>query len=254
MRETTQSNYGMTRCVWIPTTIICNPIIDGACVYAEEKPLVYGIENTQEVNKQRREEEHGFAYKNVNLSDFDFNKYSVSTERMKTLANNYVKYWAEVKGTGNAFYLWSKTPGSGKTFLSCCIGKSIVDTYSEKVRFISEVDYFALLKDKMSAERGTPDKTAVYMECELLIFDDIGKQSPGQWYNSELHRLIDYRNKNNKPTIYTSNFPVEKLCTSDAVKDRIKEKSHSVQMPEESIRVQQAIKNRDVFEQLVLGL
>lgn len=254
MEKTNQFNHGMTKTYWVPVTILCNPIINGVPIYANDKELVFAKEDTEEHIRQRKTENIGFPYSNVKISDFDFNRYSRPIEKLRSFVTKYVDYWEEHKEAGKAFYFWSKTPGSGKTFLSCCIGNSILDTYAERVRFITAADYLAVLKEQMNAEKGTEDKSLIYRECSLLILDDIGRHVSGSWSNQELFRLIDNRNRKNKPTIFTSNKSLKELDIDDAIKSRMLEMSYELQLPEESIRADNAKKNKDKFEQLVLGL
>lgn len=133
-------------------------------------------------------------------------------------------------------YLWSKTPGSGKTFLACCLGKSIMMRYDLKMRFITMPDYLAMVGDSYNREKGERDKSQVYRECDLLLLDDIGSQKKGEWQEQEIFRLINERLNAGKVTIYTSNMPPEALNIKDITISRIKNKTLVVTMPEESIR------------------
>ena len=157
------------------------------------------------------------------------------------------------QGSGKGIYLWSKTPGSGKTFLSCCIAKSIMLKHDLQMRFITAPDYISLVGDSYKKERGELDKSVVYRECPLLVLDDIGAQVDKDWQKQEMFRLINQRMSNGLVTMFTSNMSVENLNVDDRTKDRIIKSSVVVQMPEESIRRKKAKNEQDKFLENILG-
>lgn len=150
--------------------------------------------------------------------------------------NEFEKWQKENKG----LYLWSSTSGSGKTFLASCLARSLMIRYNIQMRFISVPDYFALLSERMKAERGEYDKTKQYLTCELLVLDDIGTSPPKEWYEMQLFKLIDYRMCNGLLTIFTSNNRVEDLKCTDRLIDRICKGAFPIRFPEQPIRREQS--------------
>ena len=120
-------------------------------------------------------------------------------------------------------------------------------------RFITTPDYLATVGDSYKRESGAIDQSQIYRTCELLVLDDIGAQMSKEWHQQELFRLIDMRMKSQKVTIFTSNYPLDKLNVEDRIKSRISAMSVTVQMPEESVREKQAAENRKDFLDRVLG-
>lgn len=172
-------------------------------------------------------------FSDADLSKFGFEIYSKDTANLKKLIQYYYDKFDKY---GKNLFLWSKTPGSGKTFLACCLGKSVMMRYDLKMRFITVPDYLAMVGDSYNRERGERDKSQVYRKCDLLIFDDIGSQKKGEWHEQEIFRLVNERLNNGKITIYTSNMPPEVLNVNDRTISRIKNNTLIVMMPEESIR------------------
>lgn len=144
-------------------------------------------------------------------------------------------------------YLWSTTPGSGKTFLSCCIAKSVMMKYGLQMRFIAAPDYINLVAESYRRERGEYDPSEVYRTCQLLVFDDIGTQLDKEWQRKEIFQLVNHRMASGCVTIYTSNLPVEKLNIDDRTKSRIERDSIVVKMPEENIRRKIAASEQERF-------
>lgn len=187
-------------------------------------------------------------FRDADLSKFGFTSYSRDMGNLRKIAEDFLeKYRNRWEKSGKGLYLWSKTPGSGKTFLSCCIGKSVMIKYDLRMRFITVPDYLAKVGEGYKRQQGECDESAVYRECDLLIFDDIGAQKTGEWQSQEIFRIINERINAGKVTIFTSNICPEDLNLDDRTVNRIMKKSIILQMPEESIRSREAKEEQDNF-------
>ena len=193
------------------------------------------------------------AFRFVDISKFKYNVYATDTTSLKRIVNSFVNDYEKWENEGRGLYIWSKEPGSGKTFLASCLGKSVMVAKGVTFRFITTPDYLATVGDSYKRESGAMDQSQIYRTCELLVLDDIGAQMSKEWHQQELFRLIDLRMKAQKVTIFTSNYPLDKLNVEDRIKSRISAMSVTVQMPEESVREKQAADNRKDFLDRVLG-
>ena len=119
--------------------------------------------------------------------------------------------------------------------------------YDLRMRFITVPDYLAMVGESYKRQQGANDESAVYRECDLLIFDDLGTQKTGEWQEQEIFRLINERLNSGKITIYTANMPPENLNIGERTIDRILKTSVVLQMPEEGIRQKQAKQEQDRF-------
>lgn len=191
-------------------------------------------------------------YYEADISKFCFESYSKDITNLKKLIQQYYNKFRECEKRGKGIYFWSKTPGSGKTFLSCCLGKSIMLRYDLSMRFITVPDYLVMVGESYKREAGERDESLVYRECDLLIFDDIGSQKKGEWQTQEIFRLINERMNNGKVTIYTSNLEPEELNVDERTIDRIIKSCLVISMPEESIRRKQADEEQQAFLQSLL--
>lgn len=187
-------------------------------------------------------------FRDAELSKFGFDSYSRDMGNLRKIAEDFlVNYRERWEKSGKGLYLWSKTPGSGKTFLACCLGKSVMIKHDLRMRFITVPDYLAKVGESYKRQQGEHDESAVYRECNLLIFDDIGAEKNGEWQQQEVFRLINERLNAGKVIIFTSNMCPEDLNLDDRTIDRIMKKSVVLQMPEESIRNREAKKEQDSF-------
>lgn len=188
----------------------------------------------------------------ADIGKFRWDVYGMDLSKMQKVIMSVFNQWQQWHQCGKGIYLWSKTPGSGKTFLACCMAKSIMLKYDLQMRFITAPDYIAAVGDSYKRERGERDPTQVYRECALLVLDDIGAQTGKEWQQQEMFRLINQRVSNGLVTIFTSNLHVEQLNVDDRTKDRIIKASVVIQMPEESIRRRKAEHESNEFLKSVL--
>lgn len=192
-------------------------------------------------------------YHDADFGKFDFSAYQVDMSKARNLCWSMVQNFTEWEKVGKGLYLWSKTPGSGKTFLACCIAKSLMMKYDLQMRFVTAVDYINAVGESYKRERGQEDVSEVYRTCSILVFDDIGAQIDKDWQRQELFRLVNKRMENGTITIYTSNLGTQSLNVDDRTRDRIVKSSIVLQMPEESIRRKKAQEEQARFLQSVMG-
>lgn len=193
-------------------------------------------------------------FRDADIGKFNFESYSVNIEKIKKLAMSVVNDFKKWEAAGKGLYLWSKTPGSGKTFLSCCIAKSIMVKYDLQMRFTTAPDYISAVGDSYKKERGERDESEIFRECKILIMDDIGAQQGKEWQQQELFRIINKRLSEGNITFYTANMPPEKLNLEDRAIDRIIKTCVVIQMPEESIRAKKAKNEQERFLKEIVGV
>ena len=113
-------------------------------------------------------------------------------------------------------------------------------------------DAIDMVGEKIKRARGEEDQTKVFHECDVLVLDDIGAQSGGEWQRQEIFRLVNDRMETGKITIYTSNMSTDSLNVDSRTRDRIVKASVELQMPEESLRRKKAEMEQQQFLREVL--
>jgi len=184
-----------------------------------------------------------FEFMDLNGKDFDWTKYSVDVAKYKSLVSHYIMKFPQFRDNGMGLYIYSGTKGSGKTMLSCCILNEIAKRYAGSVKFINALDLLEMTKKGF---QGGEDEVKQLYYAGLLVIDDIGVQMSKEWVDTVFYRLINDRYINRKPTIYTSNIPIDRLKMDDRITDRIESNTYLIPLPEESIRkaVRQQEKNQ----------
>ena len=187
------------------------------------------------------------VFQNRTLKDFDFKVYGKDLRKLEMVIQNFesdfVNKW---KINGKGLYLWSKTPGSGKTLLSCCLLNDMVSQHHLQGRFVSCVGYLSILQQAFT-QQSNEDRSQVYRTCDLLVLDDLGVQKDSEWTQQEIFRLVNARLNDGLITLITSNYPPEGLNVGSRSIDRIMKSCIVLQLPEVSIRSKQAKEEQEKF-------
>ncbi len=102
--------------------------------------------------------------------------------------------------------------GNGKSHLSAAAYNRCKATSNPNAIFISMPDLVDSLKalfDKRAAdEQHTTydERLSVYKEIPVLFLDDLGAEKVSEWSQSVLFSIMDYRYRNELPTMITSNL------------------------------------------------
>ena len=189
-------------------------------------------------------------FSDADMSKFRWQEYGQDMSRAAETADTFWRNYSAWSMEGMGLYIWSKTRGTGKTFLACCLGRSVREKYHVTVKFITSVDYLADVTESYREENRGRDSSQIYRECELLILDDLGAESRSQknnWTDKEFFRLLGGRYSQGKATIITSNVPLTELNVDERVSSRINAKSIILKLPDVSIRQRQAENKKRAF-------
>ena len=105
--------------------------------------------------------------------------------------------------------LFTGGPGLGKTFLSACIARSVADSGFSVVYDAASKLFSDFEAVKFGGDRS--DLTKKYLECDLLIIDDLGTEMTTQFTLSVLYQVINTRLMDSKPVIVSTNLTTEAI-------------------------------------------
>lgn len=104
--------------------------------------------------------------------------------------------------------------GVGKTFLSHCIAKELLDT-SHTVVYLTSLQLFDILEkhkfDKNEYGSQLLVQLPYIMNCELLIVDDLGTELTNSFTSSSLYYLMESRDAAKHSTIFSTNLSFDEL-------------------------------------------
>lgn len=120
---------------------------------------------------------------------------------------NICRKYAQNFSSDSGSLLFSGATGLGKTFLSACIARQVADrgfsvVYETAGKLFSDFE-----AEKFGAAyEENHGKTRKYLECDLLIIDDLGTEMTTQFTISALYTLINTRMMKNRATIISTNL------------------------------------------------
>lgn len=138
--------------------------------------------------------------------------------------------------------------GVGKTFLSNCIAKELLDT-SHTVVYLTSLQLFDILETyKFDRELSHAEKDAAIsyiLDSELLIIDDLGTELNNSFTSSQLYRCIDVRLNSHLSTIISTNLSFDDLREqySERIFSRLTSNYTLLKLTGDDIRLKIAIHN-----------
>ncbi len=173
--------------------------------------LLYKQSNLEKILKKENFSTFRLDY----YSDQVFDKATESTPRQNmegilTQTKRFIRdFGNKDKGVTNLI-LYGRT-GVGKTFLTHCIAKELIEqTFS--VIYISSIDFFDILsKAEFDDDEDSKAQEQYFYDCDLLIIDDLGTEMKSSFISSAFFNVINERQASGKSIIISSNLNVSDI-------------------------------------------
>lgn len=150
----------------------------------------------------------GSVLEKENFDTLSFDEYTDSEyEVMKPIIDKCKAYADDFENSSDNLLFMGK-PGVGKTFLSNCIAKSLLDKGHSVIYFTSVQLFDTLSKYAFSYDYSDDSdsmKEDVYT-CDLLIVDDLGTETATKFVESQLFNIINERIIRDKATVISTNL------------------------------------------------
>lgn len=219
--------------------------IDGRkchCFKTREIGLLYDQSNIREV--LNRENFSTFSYEYFDDTQVDERSKKTAREYMRqvtALCRAYVENFGEKKDN----LLFTGKTGLGKTFLSNCIAKELLDR-SYSVVYLPAVDMYEIFSRERFDYGSTDedrDRSRYLLDCDLLIIDDLGTELVNAFTTSQLFYCINERLLRKKGTIISTNLPVNEMRDefTDRVMSRIVSQYTVIPLYGEDIRIRKKL-------------
>ena len=133
--------------------------------------------------------------------------------------------------------------GVGKTFLTNCIAKELIDR-AHCVIYFSAFDLFhALAQNTFQRDSGSEDIQEDILTCDLLIIDDLGTELTNSFVTTALFQCINERILRKKPTIISTNLSLDqfKELYSERIFSRITSNYTMIKLIGKDIRIQKRL-------------
>ncbi len=157
-----------------------------------------------------------------NFSTFSFSYYddmTADSQLKLTPRDNMRKIIADAKcfieefdSKSRSILIYGNT-GVGKTFLTNCIAKALLDS-AHHVVYMTSHALFETFESHRFDRNEEPDVNSLYryiFQCDLLIIDDLGTELSNSFTNSMLYTCINERQIHGKSTVISTNLSLEQL-------------------------------------------
>ncbi len=142
-------------------------------------------------------------------------------ENMSNILKNVQSFVEHFNEQGGNLLFYGGT-GLGKTYLSNCIAKAVLDTH-HTVLYQSAVHLFEdVCSDVLMKRNNNPNSQELYrylFECDLLIIDDLGTEVQTTFITSQLYDILNTRLREKKSTVISTNLTFKEI--SERYSDRI---------------------------------
>lgn len=188
------------------------------CFQQERIKLLYAQSNIREVLKRENFEAFSYDY-------FDHNKVlpeiqMTVADYMRLVAERCRRFAKEFPEQGRNI-LFTGSTGVGKTFLTNCIARELIDRYCSVI-YLSSNDLFEIFskhKFRYDTEEELEELYQDILECDMLIIDDLGTEVNNTFVSSQLFYCINERINRKNGTIISTNLSMDML--RDMYSDRI---------------------------------
>ena len=213
--------------------------VDGAkciCFRKAAVELLYDQSNIKNILKETNFSSFSLDYYNDTPSD-------LTARELATIAlNSAQEFVADFNNAFENLFLYGDT-GVGKTFLSHCIAKELLDR-GHSVIYFSAFDLFDQLAKGTFSHN--PDDAALnepIFDCDLLIIDDLGTELTNSFVTSSLFLCVNERLMRHNPTIISTNLALENFSEiySERIFSRISSNYTMLKMIGDDIRIQRKL-------------
>lgn len=190
--------------------------IDGRkckCFKQKEIELLYSHSHLKELVKEQNFDVLSEAY----YEGDDLKRFRAASSACRRMAAQFDDVYRNL-------YLYGTT-GTGKSFLSICVAKELLESGHSVLYFSA-----AALFDKLSMYSFDPKVredlrsfTSDLYSCDLLIIDDLGTELTNQFISAQLFTCLNERHLNRKSTVISTNLSLREMQArySDRVFSRI---------------------------------
>ena len=118
--------------------------------------------------------------------------------------------------------------GAGKTFMSNCIAKELLDS-GHSVIYFTAFSLFEMLAEHTFRRDEVPEEDQLpsdILDCDLLVIDDLGSETTNSFTTSRLFVILNERHLRNRSTIISTNLNLGQIkeiyserCSSRMIAD-----------------------------------
>lgn len=171
-------------------------------------------------------------------------EYGISPLKNMEIVLEICSNYAHTFGARSGNLLFTGAPGLGKTFLSACIAREVSAggfsvVYDTAAHIFQQFESGKFGRENPFEE--DPDREINrYLNCDLLIMDDLGTEMTTSFVQSAFYRIVNERLINHRKTILSTNLTVAEIGAryGAAVRSRIEGEYQIMRFFGKDIRIQ----------------
>ena len=207
------------------------------CLQSKIRKLLYSQSNLENILDKENFENFSFDYYDDKTILSGQNMTNAAyMDGVKKFCEKYIDKYFNVDKSKNATdsvegnyrrsIVFSGNTGVGKTYLSNCIAKVLLDRYYSVIYLSAKELFETMVKvniEKNEEQRYSLLAKEVY-DCDMLIIDDLGSELFNHFTTSEFFHIINRRINTEKSTIISTNLSLDKMrdTYSERVTSRIR--------------------------------
>ena len=203
------------------------PLCDGTGIFTFDVPVTdprfgrfqrcpnHPVEDDRDMHERLRRFGNLDAYRDKTFDSFTTDRLggSYTPKNLTSLHNAKSSAEAYAENPKRRWLVLEGPYGCGKTHLAVAIANTRLESFGEKVVFITAPDLLDILRATFSPESDA--SFDAYFErvrnVPLLVLDDLGVENPSGWAKEKLFQLLNFRHVNRLSTVVTTNSPFDDL-------------------------------------------
>lgn len=206
--------------------------------------MLYEQSNLKHILQQENFDTFSFSYYSPNFIDSETGHSSLASIKD---AYEESRYFVDTFGKEFRNLFFYGDPGVGKSFLSNCIAKELIDK-SYSVVYLSSFQLFdTLTREKFDKDEHSSKIIKHLLNCDLLIIDDLGTELVNSLTTSQLFLCLNERLLHRKSTIISTNLSLDALANiySERIFSRITSNYTMLKLTGDDIRIKKKLMNRE---------
>ncbi|QFJ55044.1 ATP-binding protein [Pseudobutyrivibrio xylanivorans] len=162
----------------------------------------------------------------------------IALERAQNFVQNF-------KAKGGNLLLLGQT-GCGKTFLSNCIAKALLDEGISVIYFTASELFKVFEEQTFKKNADMADLHDSIFDCDLLIIDDLGTEFPNNFTITKLFQCLNERLLRSKSTVISTNLSLEEMrdTYSERITSRVFSYYDAIRLIGDDIRIKKVMMNK----------